>query len=285
MTAVNEVERLWYYNDALWLERRELWDMSQYGANGRVEDIFVYDYAPNLAPGHYRVVLKVDGSEMASAEYTIPVNTVAPQVEPGTGLTAAVQDHTRLVLRRLDDTTTSWSSSGDIVAFTWFPGGQALVYSEQVVVDPSLPGTLGLRRNLWLLHIISGEKWLLAGTDEDLHTPVVSPDGRHLALLSGTLYADACGFDGDLYVMELTTGFTRQAMISLTDFNLPIVEFSRPQPVFTNSQGEYDPNPGIWQDANTLEVGLMWLCSDAQAPGVYQLQVNGRTATKVAELP
>jgi hypothetical protein len=286
MTAANELERLWYYNGALWLERREMWDMSKYGANGRVEDIYVYDFEPNLASGHYRVVLKVDGQEMASAEYTIATNTVAPKVEPNTGFTAVVQDHTRLVLRRVDGTTASWVSSGDIISFDWFPNGPVIVYSEQIVVDPSLPGTLGLRRNLWLQDVISGEKWLLAGSDEDLHSPVVSPDGRRLALLSGTFYGDACGLDVYLHVMELTEDLTRHSLIELDDFtNLPIVEFSAPQPFLWNSQGDYDVTPGLWQDADTLEVGLTWLCADTNANGTYQLHLNGRTAEKVAEPP
>ena len=286
MTAANELERLWYYNGALWLERREMWDMGKYGANGRVEDVFVYDYEPNLSPGQYRVVLKVDGKEMASAEYTIATNTIAPKVERNTGFTAAVQDHTRLVLRRVDGTTASWVSSGDIVAFDWFPSGNALVYSEQVVVEPNMPGTLGLRHNLWLQNVISGKKWLLASSDENLHTPVVSPDGHRLALLSGTFYGDACGLDAYLYVMELTENLTRQSLIDLDDFtNLPVVEFSAPQPLLWNSQGEYDLSPGMWQDADTLEVGLTWLCNESDVHGVYQLRMNGRTAEKVAEAP
>lgn len=285
MTAANEVERLWYYNGSLWLERREMWDVGKYGANGRVEDIFVYDYESNLASGHYRVVLKVDGVEMASAEHMIATNTVAPKVEPNTGFTAAVQDHTRLVLRRVDGTTASWISSGDIVSFDWFPSGQAVVYSEQVVIDPNLPGTLGLRHNLWIQDVLSGEKWLLANTGEDLHTPVVSPDGRGLALLSGTLYGDACGFDAGLHVMELTAELSRHTLISLDDFNLPVVEFATPHPSFWSDQGDFNPTPGLWQDEDTLEAGITWICGETDAHGIYHLHVTDLTAEKVAELP
>jgi hypothetical protein len=286
MTAADEVERLWYYNGTLWLQRQEMWDVGKYGANGRVEDIFVYDYEPHLAPGHYRVVLKVDGVEMISAEHTIATNTVSPKIEPNTGFTAAVQDSRRLVLRRVDGTTASWISSGDIVSFDWFPSGQAVVYSEQVVVDPNLPGTLGLRHNLWIQDVLSGEKWLLANTGEDLHTPVVSPDGRRLALLSGTLYGDACGFDAGLHVMELTEGFVRDTLINLDDFtNLPVVEFATPHPAFINKKGEYTSTPGLWQDVDTLEAGITWICGETDAHGIYYLHVTDLTAEKVAELP
>ncbi len=158
MTAADQLERLWYFNGALWLERSEAWDMNKYGANGRMQDIFVFDYEPSLAPGHYRVVLKVNGVELASAEHTIPANTVGPIVEPDSGFTAAVQDHKTLVLRRVDGTTAAWESFGDIVDLAWLPGGQHIVYSEQIVVNAELPGTLGLRHNLWLQNVITGQK-------------------------------------------------------------------------------------------------------------------------------
>lgn len=231
MTAADQLERLWYYNDNLWLERSEAWDMNKYGANGRVEDIFVYDYEPHLAPGHYRVMLKVNGVELASAEHTIPANSIGPKVEPNSGFTAAVQDNKTLVLSRVDGTTASWNSFGDIVDFAWIPGGQAIVYSEQIVVNAELPGTLGLRHNLWLQNVITGEKHQLGSTDEDLHTPIVSPNGRFLALYSGTLYGDACGVDADLHIMELTANLQRANLIDLADFSgFPAVAGSRPQP-------------------------------------------------------
>ena len=286
MTAADQLERVWYFNGAPWLDRSEAWDMAKYGANGRVQDIYVYDYEPNLAPGHYRVVLKVNGIELASAEHTIPANTVGPVVEPNTGFTAAVQDHKTLVLRRVDGTTTAWESFGDIVDLAWLPGGQGIVYSEQIVVNAELPGTLGLRHNLWLQNVISGQKYQLATTDENLHTPVVSPDGRYLALYSGTLFGDACGLDAELHIMELTSTFQRANLISLADFTgFAEVANSRPQPsLWGPGDGPYEPQPGEWLDDGTLEPNIIWLCADTDAQGIYHLDVNGRTATQVAEL-
>lgn len=286
MTATDQLERLWYYNGALWRERNEAWDMNKYGANGRVEDIFVYDYEPHLPPGHYRLVLKVNGIELASAEHTIPNNTVGPAVEPNSGFTATVQDYKTLVLRRVDGTTVAWNSFGDIIDFAWLPGGQAIVYSEQIVVNPELPGTLGLRHNLWLQNIITGEKHQLSSTDEDLHTPVVSPNGRYLALYSGTLYGDACGVDADLHIMELRDDLQRANLIDLADFSgFPPVEGARPQPhLWGPGDGSFDPIPGEWVDGQTLAAKITWICAQTEAEGVYQLDVNGRTAEKVADL-
>ncbi len=286
MTAAHKVERLWYYNGDLWLERSELWDMATYGANGRVEDIFVYDYEPNLAPGHYRVVLKVNGVVLASAEHTIPTNTMAPKIEPNSGFTAAVQDNKTLVLRRVDGTTASWNALGDIVDFEWLPGGQALVYSEQMVVNATLPGRLGLRHNLWLQDVITGQKRQLGSIDEDLHTPLVSPDGRSLALFSGTMYGDACGLDAELYIMSLTADGQRISLVTLANFSgFPTVTGARPQPtVWGGGDGPSIPKPGEWIGNQTLKIGISWICAETDAHGIYQLDVYGRTAEKVAEL-
>lgn len=249
MTAADQLERLWYFNDALWLERSEAWDMAKYGANGRMQDIFVFDYEPSLAPGHYRVVLKVNGVELASAEHTIPANTVGPIVEPDSGFTAAVQDHKTLVLRRVDGTTAAWESFGDIVDLAWLPGGQGIVYSEQIVVNAELPGTLGLRHNLWLQNVLTGQKYQLGSTDENLHSPVVSPDGRSLALYSGTLYGDACFVDANLHIMELDASGQRVNLFELADFSgVPAVEGAMAQPnLFGPGDGPFEPVPGLWE--------------------------------------
>lgn len=289
MTAADQLERVWYYNGAPWLERSEAWDMNKYGANGRVQDIFVFDYEPSLAPGHYRVVLKVNGVELASAEHTIPANTVGPIVEPHSGFTAAVQDHKTLVLRRVDGTTAAWESFGDIVDLAWLPGGQNIVYTEQVVVNAELPGTLSLRHNLWLHNVTAGIKQLLSTTDDDLHSPVVSPDGRYLALYAGTLYGDACFVDVNLHIMELNSSGQRVNLVELADFSgLPVVENAIPQPnLFDPNGGPFDPTPGTWLDGQTLATRLTWYCSQSDAAGVYALDIDGRTAVKISdpELP
>lgn len=285
MTATDQVERLWYFDGELWLERDEPWDMASYGANGRMEDVYIYDYEPNLRAGDYRLVLKVNGVELASAEYTIPAFTVGPIVEPASGMLAAVQSNKTLVIRRPDGSSTGWESFGDIVDLAWLPGGQNLVYSEQVVVNAELPGTLGLRHNLWLQNVTTGIKQLLSTTDDDLHSPVVSPDGRYLALYAGTLYGDACFVDANLHIMELNSSGQRVSLVELADFSgLPVVENALPQPdLFDPNGGPFTPTPGTWLDDHTLATRLTWYCSTSDAAGVYALDLNGRTAVQISD--
>lgn len=289
MTAADQVERLWYFDGELWLERDEPWDMATYGANGRIEDVYIYDYEPNLRAGDYRLVLKVNGVELASAEHTIPAFTVGPIVEPESGLLAAVQNDKTLVMRRPDGSSAAWEAFGDIVDLAWLPGGQNLVYSEQVVVNAELPGSLGLRHNLWLHNVTTGIKQLLSTTDDDLHSPVVSPDGRYLALYAGTLYGDACFVDVNLHIMELNSSGQRVSLVELADFSgLPVVENALAQPdLFAPNGGPFNPTPGTWIDDHTLATRLTWYCVTSDAAGVYALEVNGRTAVKISdpELP
>lgn len=284
MTAADQVERLWYFDGELWLERNEPWDMAKYGANGRIEDVYVYDYEPNLRAGDYRLVLKVNGIELASAEYTIPSFTVGPVIEPESGMVAAVQGRKTLVLRRVDWTTTAWESFGDIVDLAWLPGGQGIVYSEQIVANAELPGTLGLRHNLWLQNVLTGQKYQLGSTDENLHSPVVSPDGRYLALYSGTLYGDACFVDANLHIIELDASGQRVNLFELADFSgVPAVEGAMAQPnLFGPGDGPFEPVPGQWVDSQTLTTRLVWYCSQSDAAGMYALDLNGRTAVKIA---
>jgi hypothetical protein len=52
------VVRRWYRNGVLWLERSEAWS---YGANGRVENVSIYDFRYGLASGSYYVEVELLG--------------------------------------------------------------------------------------------------------------------------------------------------------------------------------------------------------------------------------
>jgi hypothetical protein len=71
MQATDVMERVWYHNDTVYVERREDWDFLKYGFSGTVRDIFLFDRIDGIDPGRWRVELYLNGEQQAVAEFTV----------------------------------------------------------------------------------------------------------------------------------------------------------------------------------------------------------------------
>ncbi|MGH2544031.1 MAG: hypothetical protein ACRDIB_14615 [Ardenticatenaceae bacterium] len=71
MSASDAMERLWFHNGELYVERSENWDFAKYGTTGAVRDIFLYDRIDGIDPGQWRVELYLNGELQQTAEYTV----------------------------------------------------------------------------------------------------------------------------------------------------------------------------------------------------------------------
>lgn len=65
------MERLWYHDDQLYVERRESWDLFKYGFVGSVRDVYLFDYIDGIDPGRWRVELYLNGELVESAQFTV----------------------------------------------------------------------------------------------------------------------------------------------------------------------------------------------------------------------
>jgi hypothetical protein len=115
---------------------------------------------------------------------------------------------------------------------------------------------------------------------------VIAPDGRTVALLTGTAYADAGFIDLSLGFITLDENLDGTNFFFAQDF-APIPPDSRGQIYPDFDFAEQDPTPGTWDDSNTFRAHLHEL---AQAypgfePGVYLLHVDTLSAERVGDLP
>ena len=180
-------------------------------------------------------------------------------------------------------------SGVEVCDFAWFSDSRHLLY---VSYDYSQPGVwpVKARRILWVVDVMTGEKYQISTPDEDLHTPVISPADRYIAALSGSGLADACMGGYDIAIVELDTEFRRLALYRLTDFVgwPPIKEIdgsvSRARAPDYPTVLKDLPLPGVWQNNTHLKVGLSWLCTSGEADGVYVLDVTTLQADRVSEL-
>lgn len=288
------VRREWYLNGALWLEREEPWNFDRYGATGRMFDISIYDFELGLPLGQYELRLYVNGQPQFSGDAVlrsfeiVPEKALAIPSDDGT-LTAYVEDRSKLVVesasgqRILEIFDEANPNVTEIAGFDWMPQGQYLVYSIMTLGPENLPFPTFV---LSLVHVDTGTTYELGSGDERLHHPVVSPDGRYIALIQGTGYADACGGGWQVAIMEMHTAKVERIGLSyLHEFALP------PAPVEANAFSMDAPDlllPGEWVSSTRLKTGIGWMCiMDGQdsPQGVYELDLSEMTAGKVADLP
>ena len=103
-----------------------------------------------------------------------------------------------------------------------------------------------------------------------MHDPSISPDGRYVAVIGGTGYADACFVDRTLWVLQLDEQLQRIYTYYQLDFDgLP------------EAGSAYVVDLIGWETESVFTVSLGWVCDDQGLDGVYRLDLSTRTAERV----
>lgn len=84
--------------------------------------------------------------------------------------------------------------------FDWLPDGQSLVYTLADLSEQIGGSTLGIKYSVWINDVAGSMPVLLA---EGARNAKASPDGRMVAVLTGSGYADACIVDQRLASLDL----------------------------------------------------------------------------------
>ncbi len=275
------IRREWYRDGQLWLEREEMWNMEKYGSNGTVFDISVYDFDNGLEAGSYLLKLFIDGQEFRSDGYmsqTFVIGKpegVEPVLSPDELTTAFVDATGRLVMQAADGAQRTILNDPGITSLAWHPDSVHIFYSSYSSSLPP-PTPHGFWNELWVVNIQTGEQWRLAGAEEDLHDPVVSPTGQYLALIGGSGFADACFVDKRLIILRLNNELKRNDMIEVSAFAGIVTEFEE-----TNTLTfVYPVGDPIWRSNSALEVELNWTCTTDTPGGVYRLEIESLEATR-----
>ena len=72
MSPADSVRRIWFRDDQIWLTREEDWDWGEYGSEGTMRDISVYDNeGSGLVPARYRLQLYVNDVLQQEAMFAV----------------------------------------------------------------------------------------------------------------------------------------------------------------------------------------------------------------------
>ncbi len=272
------VRQEWVLDGGILQTQEEPWDSARYGASGVFQEASISDIENGLAPGTYQLRLYIDGQEQTvqedpvAAAFTIsaPIEVPAQTAPDGTRV-ALVEPPGTLVIQDSSGRREPQLSVTEISSLAWFPDSVNLLYgvreSSALPVDA---GPLSILESLWVVNVVTGESYQIATTADNMHDPYISPDGRYVAVIGGTGYADACFVDRTLWILELDEQLQRIYTFYQLDFDgLP------------DAGSAYVVDLFDWESASTFTVSLGWVCDDQGLDGVYRLDLSTRTAQRV----
>jgi hypothetical protein len=280
------VKRVWKRNDVVWIEREEPWAFSRYGRQGTVRDIYIFDDEAGIEPGSYSLSLYIDGvlqdlssSNDIQSEKTIHVfesDVTVPVTSPDKSQTAFVQFGGKLMLEEPDGRVWEIAQAQEIADLVWFPDGSYLLYSErdrtnQIQADEDT----GITHRLFRVDLDTGEQTILGTSGENFYSPMISPDGLYISVLSGNTQRDGCTGSPNLAFIVLDTELRRQSIHSLSDFSGLEFYNNNPLSVIPRLSGERN-----WESDTKFSVDLEWVCKPPgkELEGLYVLDLSEMTA-------
>lgn len=299
MAPGDVVKREWFLNDEPFIMREEPWEFETFGAEGLRNDITIFDFDTGLTSGEYLVILSLNGEYQTHNRFTVqPFEYILPFTDPSGGRSVETGPGNVLTVRIPGQTDKTWQTDHRIVHLDWFPSGEKLVYTTQILTEPdAFYPSLRYRHEVWLLDIESGSQTRLATTDDNLHHPLVSPDGLAIAFLKGTGFGDACFVDSNLMLLRLDQQGNVIQQLEPVDFpSLQTIQTNQADGATTwvikwdnsyqaQSAGIYSSrqaSPGRWLDGETFEADIGWnICVQDTLGGRYGLNVATQTATKL----
>ena len=284
------VKREWYLNGQLWLTREEAWDFAKYGSNGTVQDVSIHDFDAGLTTGIYELRIYIDnaiqpigtadnGQPDTKARFEIRSKDEAQAgfASPDFQWQVEIFGEQRIVLEDKNGNPTPIYTAREVPYMSWFDDSKHFLFVDRDRSNQKTGTTIGIRDDLWLVDVPSGKLHLLYKSDTSfagIGGPVASPNGRYIASLEGSGFADACSIDTRLIFFELTSDFDTAKVVKQQEFS--------GLPAF-NEGLIYPAEQGYWQNGNAYIVTLDGTCnSDKSKLGLYTFNMVNRIAMQAS---
>ncbi len=278
------IRREWYSNGTLWAKYEEPWDFAKYGAKGTIKDMPIYDFDAGLAPGNYELRLYIDGQPQFDA--ASPIGFVVDKdwsleiVSPNGRSTAVISLPQKLTIRQTDGVKWDLAQAHEIQSLAWFADSQHIVYADTDRSRAQGCTTVGIRHKLWIIDAATSTQQQIGRDDQNLHNPLLSPNGQYITAMSGSGYGATCMVDLSLGLVfvELDNKLQQVRSLDLQDF--------AGIPAAAVGSFIYPVNNGIWKDNTHFETGLSWTCAPSNNPGgIYLFDLTAKRATRTGDLP
>ena len=281
------VRRAWTRDNEEWIVREEPWPYYRYGSAGTVRDIYVFEEESGLSQGEYSLTLSIDGVvQSLQEEPDVPISSTfwifAPEIttplaSPDKSHTAYVRSGSVLVIEYPNGEFRELDQVQEIAAVAWFPDGINLLYVERDRTNQVEPESdSGITHRLFIINIDSLEKNIIGTVGENFHSPIISPSGEYISVLSGSQSREACNGSPGLAIIELDQELRRQAVFPLSAFSGVEFPDDNPSTIILSSTSQTRQ----WQNATQLLVELQWICKPASGnpDGLYLLDIPSKSA-------
>ena len=284
------VKREWYWNSQLWLTREEAWDFNKYGANGTVRDVSIYDNETGLNSGVYQLRLYIDNvlqpispgiSSPVTQWITFDIGQEDASAAYGSWDSSwgvEVYGEKRIVLKNISTgSITDVYTAREVPYVAWFNDSKHFLFVDRNRSDQKPGTTIGIQDTLWIVDVPSGAMHLLYKSDTSFGGrggPVPSPDGKYVASIEGSGFADACVVDSRMIFFELASDYRSVKAIRQQEFSgLPALDNGSVYPV----------EDGYWENPTSYVVTMDGTCNTGRGQlGAYSFNMLNRTATSSA---
>jgi hypothetical protein len=280
------VRREWKRDNEDWIIQEEPWAYSKYGNQGTVSDIFVFDNQDGLEPGEYSLSLYIDGVAQNLEQESSSINQSsfwvfkseinAPVASPDKSHSAIVRFGGNLFIEYPDGDVREIAQVQEVSAMEWFPDGTNLLLVERdrsKQIEPSRD--TGIIHRMYIIDVETLAQNILGTAGENFHSPIISPTGEYVSVLSGDHHQDGCTGSPNLAILELDTDLRRQAVYLMSSFiGLDFPNDDQSAIISEENQTR------VWENDNQLLVYLKWLCKPSnQSPdGLYLFDLTNKTA-------
>lgn len=283
------IRQVWLHNGTVWIQREEAWDYDEYGSTGWMTDVSIHDYVDGLPTGNWELQVYVNDVLQTSTEsvHTFRVELIREwqtRSPDGTHM-ALVENKNALVVDGQTIAIADPDTDNQLGRFDWYPDSQHLFYTEKLRDIEWISGPRGPRYKLWVVNVANGDLTLVAGEEDYVHTPVISPDGKHAAVVQGNGFGDACSPGWTLGIVSIRDDLTLSDPVLIHEYTGFSDAFDSVYPMNAPDL----ERPGKWEDAEHLVVALNFTCTDldsvATLPGIYRINITDHTVDRISDLP
>jgi hypothetical protein len=131
---------------------------------------------------------------------------------------------------------------------------------------------------MFIVDIDLQEQKIVGAAGENFHSPIISPTGEYISVLSGNHLIEGCTGSPGLAVLGLDSDLRRQVVYLVSSFSGEDFQNDDPSTIILSAENE----TRFWENDNLLVANLEWLCkpTNQNPDGHYIFNLSNQTVER-----